>query len=45
MIDFWNLWESALYEGMTENRGKIKGTMDNGVNKSFEIILAELFTL
>ncbi len=43
-INVWNLQESALYEGMTENRGKIKVTMDNDVNKYFEIILAELFT-
>ena len=43
-MSVWNLRESALYKGMTENRGKIKGTMDNDVNKYFEIILAEIFT-
>ena len=43
-MSVWNLRESALYEGMTENRGEIKGTMDNDVNKYIEIILAELFT-
>ena len=43
-MSVWNLQESALYEGMTENRGKIKVTVNNDMNKYFEIILAELFT-
>ena len=37
----WNLHYEREW---LKNRGKIKGTMNDDVNKYFEIILAELFT-
>ncbi len=39
-INVWSLQELALYERMTENRGEIKGPVNNDVNNYFEIILA-----